>query len=74
MFPTILIAHRDEGIKRFRAFTITVYCEEENLKTAFETATNAAANADGVIMADCSQTARVPNGTELDDLEEIVAS
>lgn len=74
MFPTILIAHRHDGGTRFRAFTITVYCEEENLETAFETATSAAANADGVIMANCSQTARVPNGMELDDLEEIVAS
>lgn len=74
MFPAILVVSSDEGAKRFRAFTITIYCESENFEHVCETATHAAANVDGVIMADCSPTGRVPNGWELDTLEEIVDS
>lgn len=71
MFPLVVVVNIGLANQDYRAFTITVYCKTEDFEQARLNASEAAANAAGVILAECSQDSRLPNGDELDLLEEV---
>ncbi len=72
MFPTFVFASLDGDSDRFCKFNVTVYCKRENLEIAKINAAEAAANADGAIMAQASDRIMLVNCSERDELEEII--